>query len=113
MNARLETLKALGCDIDRALERFIGDEQLYLSCFDELIGDESIVLLGQALESGDNDKAFHYAHKLKGVLENMGMTEASKACAGIVEAIRSGSGGDGLLNNYDSFVEFMDKIRTV
>ena len=30
MKEKFDKLKALGCDVDGALERFLGDEQLYL-----------------------------------------------------------------------------------
>ena len=54
IDQRLDKLKALGCDVDGALERFLGDKQLYLTCFDDLLADECFDKLGAALEQRDS-----------------------------------------------------------
>ncbi len=39
MEERLLKLKNLGCDIDGAMNRFLGDKEFYFECFDELMKD--------------------------------------------------------------------------
>ena len=45
----LEKLRAWGCDLDGALERFLGDEELYKSCLPMVAEDESFDGLKEAL----------------------------------------------------------------
>ena len=45
----LEKLRAWGCDLDGALERFLGDEELYISCLPMLAEDEAFDGLKEAL----------------------------------------------------------------
>ena len=113
MDERLEKLKALGCDVDAALARFMGDEQLYFTCFESLKSDENFEKLGDALGKSDAKGAFHYAHMLKGVLSNMGITPAYKDCAAIVEPLRSGSCTETLLESYRRMQMFMQTIKTI
>ena len=113
MDERLEKLKALGCDVDAALARFMGDEQLYFTCFESLKSDENFEKLGDALGKSDAKGAFHYAHMLKGVYANMGMTPIYNDCVAIVEPLRSGSCPDRVLENYRSMQMFMQTIKTI
>ena len=48
----LEKLRAWGCDLDGALERFLGDEELYKSCLPMVAEDEAF----------DGLKAVSYTH---------------------------------------------------
>ena len=91
MNTRLEKIKAAGCYVDSALERFVGDSDLYLDCFDKLLADNDLEKLCQAVESGDPDETFHLSHKLKSVYANMGLTAMYEACVPIVETAGAGS----------------------
>ena len=45
----LEKLRAWGCDLDGALERFLGDEELYKSCLPMVAEDEAFDGLKEAL----------------------------------------------------------------
>lgn len=113
MDTRLEKLRQLGCGIDEAMDRFMNDEQLYLSCFENLLVDESFEKLGSALQNGDLENAFHYAHMLKSVYANMGMDPIYKDCVVIVEAARDGNFTDDLLQSYDRMKAFMEKIKQI
>ncbi len=70
----LEKLRAWGCDLDGALERFLGDEELYKSCLPMVAEDEAFDGLKEALAEDERKKAFDCAHTLKGVFANMGIT---------------------------------------
>ena len=71
----LEKLRAWGCDLDGALERFLGDEELYKSCLPMVAEDEAFDGLKEALAEDERKKAFDCAHTLKGVFANMGITD--------------------------------------
>ncbi|MEG2159397.1 MAG: Hpt domain-containing protein, partial [Clostridia bacterium] len=74
MDKIIECLKEYGADIDGAMGRFIGDTDLYKSCFSTFIADDAFLKLGEALNAMDYDMAFEYAHSLKGTTGNMGLT---------------------------------------
>ena len=113
MDERIKKLKALGCDIDAALERFMGDKQLYFICFEQMLTDDNFDKLGDALSKSDVNSAFHYAHMLKGVYANMGMTPIYNDCVAIVEPLRSGSCTETLLESYRRMQMCMQTIKTI
>ena len=113
MDKKLEKLRSLGCDIDGALERFMGDEQLYLICLDEMVADKNLDMLETALESGDGDNAFRYAHTLKGVYGNMGIKQAFKECADISSSLKSGSPCEQLMRSCCNIREFIEQIKAI
>ena len=84
MNEVLEGLNAWGCDLEGALERFLGDEKLYQSCLPMVVEDESFDGLKEALAADERKKAFDCAHTLKGVFANMGITPMFETVVKIV-----------------------------
>lgn len=52
----LEKLRAWGCDLDGALERFLGDEELYKSCLPMVAEDEAFDGLKEALAEDEREK---------------------------------------------------------
>lgn len=103
MSILLNALRDWNCDVDGALERFIGDEELYTTCLYSVIADKSFVGLGGALERKEVKEAFDYAHTLKGVLANMGLTPMYDITVRIVEPLRTGS-SDNLLPVYQELI---------
>lgn len=79
-----------GVDYQATMERFMGNEKLYLRLLDMLFQDENLQKLGDALDSGDMTGAFEAAHTLKGVVGNMGLTLLYEAVCAIVEPLRQG-----------------------
>lgn len=100
----LEELKNWGCDIDGALERFVGDEDLYRTCLYTVLSDKAFDGLGETLRAGQVKEAFDYAHTLKGVLANMGLTPMYDITVRIVEPLRAGN-GEGLLPIYEELLQ--------
>lgn len=88
MHKMLNRLEAWGCDIPGAMERFVEDEELYLSCLDAVLHDENFQALGEALRERDTARAFDCAHTLKGVLANMGLVPLYDIIVKIVEPLR-------------------------
>lgn len=88
MNTKLEALKKWGCDITGSLERFVNDEDLYVSCLDMFIEDESFTELPLAIANEQWEDAFNHAHSLKGVSGNLGLTPLFDKICALVEALR-------------------------
>lgn len=101
----LEELRNWGCDIDGALERFIGDEELYKTCLYTVLEDKAFGGLGEALGAGWVKEAFDHAHTLKGVLANMGLTPMYDITVRIVEPLRAGGDTEGLLALYEELLQ--------
>lgn len=88
MHNFLEELKSENCDVHSAMERCLNDEEFYLKCFKLTVSDIAFEKLGKALAEEDLEKAFEYAHGLKGVTGNMGITPLYNKIVEIVELLR-------------------------
>lgn len=74
MNGTLAKLKECGCDIDGALARTLNDSDFLLHCMKAALAEPEFGQLGIALKKQDAKEAFEYAHALKGVVANVGLT---------------------------------------
>lgn len=77
-----------GADYDSTMERFMGNESLYLKFLDMLFQDNNLQRLQRAVADGDMADAFEAAHTLKGVTGNMGLAPLYQAVCEIVEPLR-------------------------
>jgi len=91
MEMIFQRLKEWGCDIEGALERFLDDKELYVTCLQTVAVDGNFKKLGAALEEERIADAFDYAHTLKGVFANLGLTPMYTIVEEIVEPLRNGS----------------------
>ena len=89
MSMFMDILEAYGMDYTRTMERFMGNEKLYMKLLDMLFQDDNLKKLGDALTSGDMAGAFEAAHTLKGVAGNMGLTKLYNAVCAVVEPLRT------------------------
>lgn len=80
--------EAYGADYQTTMNRFMGNETLYLKLLDMLFRDTNLQRLGTALDANDLSDAFAAAHTLKGVVGNMGLTPLYNAVCAIVEPLR-------------------------
>lgn len=110
MTKILEELKNWGCDVDGAMERFMGDEELYMSCLKTVVNDKSYEALHDGLLEGDLQGAFDNAHTLKGVLANMGLTPMFDIVVRIVEPLRAGN-MENLMPVYEELVAANERLR--
>ena len=94
MNAIMDGLRRLGCDVNGAVERLMGDEELYLRLIRQVAGGDDCERLGEALRAGNATRAFELAHTLKGMLGNMGLTPLYEPACAIVERLRPGRMAD-------------------
>lgn len=112
MSALLDALKDWGCDIDGALERFVGDEELYVICLNKVLSDQAFVGLGEALKKGETKEAFDSAHTLKGVLANMGLTPMYDIAVRIVEPLRM-EADENLMPVYEELLQAKNKLEAL
>ena len=84
-----DLFEAYGANYQATMDRFLGNEKMYLRFLELFFQDESLQKLGEALNAGDLTAAFEAAHTLKGVAANMGLTPLYDAVCTIVEPLRS------------------------
>lgn len=113
----LDQLSKWGCDVPGAMERFLDDEDLYLSCLDIFAEDENFAKLRQSLDSKNYTDAFDSAHTLKGVSGNLGLSPLYQAVVEIVEPLRSKDYSNleaqysKVINKYDEFMNILNTYR--
>ncbi|OUQ28937.1 hypothetical protein B5E77_00800 [Lachnoclostridium sp. An131] len=91
MNEALrKKLLGAGVDLDSALERFMGNEGLYLRFAGRFLEDRNYEELLKAMEKGDTKAAFAAAHTLKGVSGNLSFNCLYGRVAAVVEPLRCG-----------------------
>jgi len=89
MSILIKKLLDYGADIQGIMERFLKDEDLYKSCITTFYEDSGFQDLGICISNKQYDAAFNYAHSLKGVSGNMGLTPLYNLIVVLVEALRN------------------------
>ncbi|MEG1505242.1 MAG: Hpt domain-containing protein [Lachnospiraceae bacterium] len=107
MNEILEKLEKYGADVTGAMGRFLDDEDLYQTCFVVFLKDESFQKLGEAIAKKEYEKSFEYAHTLKGVAGNMGLTPMYQVLCDMVEDLRK----EEYSNLSEYYKEVMNQLR--
>lgn len=105
-------LQEWGCDIEGALERFLDDKELYVTCLQTVIEDGNFKKLGDALAEGRISDAFDYAHTLKGVFANLGLIPMYTIVELIVEPLRSGISSD-LKQPYEELLASNEHLKEI
>lgn len=112
MEKIFQTLEEWGCDVEGALDRFLDDKELYMTCLQTVIADSAFEKLGVALKEKKVSEAFDYAHTLKGVFANLGLTPMLSIVECIVEPLRSGS-ADGLEDVYEKLLTSNEHFKSI
>lgn len=81
-------LKEAGIDYTSAIERFMGNEDLFLKFLFRFCEDSSFQQMKESMAHGDCKKAFEAAHTLKGVCGNLSMERLGAVIASQVEYLR-------------------------
>ena len=68
-------LMAAGIDVEDALKRMMGSEQLLLRLLGKFASDHNYGQWTEAMEMKNREKAIDAAHALKGICGNLSMTE--------------------------------------
>lgn len=86
MQSCLEVLRNNDVDVDSAVERLMGNDDLYLEFIKRLPEELNLATIRQALSQQDADSFHFHLHNLKGFAINLGITEiADAAQAGLTE----------------------------
>ena len=110
----IERLRAAGADMDSAMDRLCGDEELYASCLAYFLSDPTFDALGAALDAGNYAAAFESAHALKGVAGNLGLTKCYQLCGALVEPLRGGApDGADLAGACRALLEYREALRAM
>lgn len=86
-----DKLKRVGVNTDKTIDRFGGLDELYVKFLDEFADTERFEEIYAALGAGDNAKAEMCAHKLKGVLGNLGMDELFSEAELVMKDLKAGN----------------------
>ena len=89
-DAKREALKAAGIDVEDAVRRFMGKEELMMKFLLRFGQDPNFGLLRQALEEGDTARAYEAAHALKGVAGNLSLRVVFARSGELVDSLRAG-----------------------
>lgn len=103
-------LATYGVDVTETMERFLGDEELYVSCLGLFFADENFANLRQALDDKAYEQVFDCAHSLKGVAINLGLTPLFEVICEMVESLRNGD-YDNLEQQYQAIVNERERCQ--
>ena len=98
-------LDSLGVDTEGTINRFVGNEDIYVKFLKVYIEEERMPAIYAALEEKNTDELIMKVHKLKGVSGNLGMTELYELAEDVIARLRNGS--------YDGVEELLKQINSV
>ena len=90
-DAFFDKLKRVGVNTDKTIDRFGGLTELYVKFLVEFADTERFSEIYSLFAKGDHAQAEMCAHKLKGVLGNLGMDELFSESELVMKDIRSGN----------------------
>lgn len=97
-----EKLLNAGIESEMAIERFMGNESLYIKFLLRFENDESYFNLCEAMKQKDCHNAFVAAHMLKGVCGNLSIKRMESILREQVEYLRN--------EDFDKAQEMMDSL---
>jgi len=100
----IDELKGLGADVDEALDRVMGDEDLYvmmLGMFLSSVAENPIA--PEDFSAGDLEELTKRVHTLKGVTGNLGLTPLFNSYTASLGLLRAGD-GKGAKEIYDKLL---------
>lgn len=115
--SKIDDLKALGVNVDEALERFMGNGALYEKMLNKLTAAVKDVQVLPFFEAGDHKTALENAHALKGVTGNLSVTPLYKGYTEIVDELRAGNPEkarqvlDDMLPVQEQIIECIEKYK--
>lgn len=92
MDAAFKTeLEEMGMDVNTTVNRFMGNEALYLKFLYKFQNDQSVANIQQHIAEQNAEEAFKSAHTLKGVAANLGLDPIAQHASDITELLRGKS----------------------
>lgn len=89
MEMRTKMVEA-GINWETGLERFVGNDSLFIAFLKKFPGDSSYSKMAEELEKNNCEEAFKAAHTLKGVAGNLSLEDLYHKLQPLVEALRDG-----------------------
>lgn len=90
----IDKLKAVGIDYEEGLERFSGNEQLYIKYLNKLLAIDTYEEMREAALAGKIQEAFEAAHKLKAFIGNLSISHFYDKIKTLTEEFRAGVARD-------------------
>lgn len=81
-------LESIGVDVEYTLERFMGNEALYLKFVAKIGEDPTMKELCSCMEQREMQKAYRCAHTLKGLASNLGLSDLQRAAENLAGILR-------------------------
>jgi len=106
-------LKAANVDLESAMDRFLGNEDLLLRFLREFPEDENYGIFRKAMDEKRYQDAFKAAHTFKGVCGNLSLVGLFDVMSREVECLRSGDYGEAMamypeiMKEYDKTAEIL------
>ncbi|MFA7109692.1 MAG: Hpt domain-containing protein [Sphaerochaetaceae bacterium] len=85
---KFNDLSNWGVDLKETFSRFVDDKDFYISCLRTFTSEEGFVVLEEAMEKKNYQRAFEVAHSLKGLTGNLGLTPLYESICVLVESFR-------------------------
>lgn len=98
-----EKLINLGVDIEEGIERFVGNESMYIKFLVKFKDDPTFETLKKSVESGSNEEIYRRAHTLKGIAGNLSIKSVYKKSIDIMDCVRNNN------ENIKNQMEELDK----
>lgn len=85
---QLERLGAAGYEVDAAISRLLGDEELYIHLLESFLQERSWESLEQVVQTQDYAAAYEIAHTIKGSLLTLGLVSQQEKMSEVMDALR-------------------------
>lgn len=109
-DSRKEALIRAGVNLDEALERFMGNEELLVRFLKKFTNDTSYQSLVKAMSEKNGKDAFEAAHALKGVCGNLSIARLFELVSKLTEFLRGGHAGEEAEQCYLEVVAEYEKV---
>lgn len=86
----LECLQGVGVDIEGSLERFMGNESLYVRFLHKFPEDPNFEEMERNMQDGDREALLKSSHALKGLTGNLGLNYMYERLSTMVSDLREG-----------------------
>ena len=86
---KIEKLRKIGCDVDIAIKRCVGDTELYIELVNNAIEIDRYNALEEKLRGADWKAAFESAHALKGIVTNLSLEPLIVVDSKLTEELRA------------------------
>lgn len=111
-NTYKNELRSIGVDVDAALERMVGNEDLYAKLLEMFLDDESFDNLKASFADGNIEDAFNAAHSIKGTAGNLGLDNITGPVIPMVEILRAGN-SEGVAELIDETAAKYSELKSV